>query len=221
MKKKTLMIIGSNGFFGSSLINYIEKRKSYQNLFKKIILVNKTKLKNKISKQLKNRIIFEKIRINLVELKNLPKVDYIFYFALLNNFKKDSEALNNLCNIILQKKIKPTIVYASSGAVYGKSNKRSNFLESLNLKKKNIKFDKEKKKYALTKIKNELILRKFSQNGIKVKIARCFTFVGQFLPRNKNFVIGEIIEKILNKEELNLKMKKRVYRSYMHSDDLS
>ena len=220
MKKKTLMIIGSNGFFGSSLISYIEKKKSYQNLFNKIILVNKSKTKNKISKQLRNKIIFKKIEINLLELKTLPKVDYIFYFALLKNLRKDTEALNNLCDVILRKQIKPSIVYASSGAVYGKSNKRSNFLESLNLKKKNIKYDKEKKEYALTKIRNELILKKLSKTGIKIKIARCFTFVGKFLTR-KNFIIVKIIEKILNKEKLDIKMKKKVYRSYMHSDDLS
>ena len=56
--------------------------------------------------------------------------------------------------------------------------------------------------------------------GIKVSIARCFAFVGKFLPRKSNYVVGNFIQSILDKKFLELKANYKVYRSYMHADDL-
>ena len=82
-------------------------------------------------------------------------------------------------------KFKGKILYTSSGAV-------NKYLEN-----KNKKFNH--KDYAIAKIKNENLLRKITSKNIKSSIARCYTFVGKFIPLNSNFVIGNIIS-ILNKQ---------------------
>ena len=76
------------------------------------------------------------------------------------------------------------------------------------------------KDYAIAKIKNENLLRKITSKNIKSSIARCYTFVGKFIPLNSNFVIGNIISSILNKKSIILKNSKKVVRSYMHTDEL-
>ena len=65
------------------------------------------------------------------------------------------------------------------------------------------------------------ILKELSKKGFKVRIARCFTFVGKYLPQNKNFLIGRIINTIINKEKKTYKFENIIYRSYLHSDRLS
>tara|TARA_Y100000992_G_C20979564_1_gene356614 strand:- start:37 stop:201 length:165 start_codon:yes stop_codon:yes gene_type:complete len=53
--KKKLLIIGSTGFFGKSILDYLDKFKKYDNNFSHIYLLSKTK-KNSLSNRLKKKI---------------------------------------------------------------------------------------------------------------------------------------------------------------------
>jgi dTDP-glucose 4,6-dehydratase len=53
-----------------------------------------------------------------------------------------------------------------------------------------------------------------------VAIARCFTFVGEFLPLNSYYIIGNFIKSILEKKNINIYSNYKIYRSYMYADDL-
>ena len=64
-----------------------------------------------------------------------------------------------------------------------------------------------KLKRQLCKIKN-----------LDVRIARCFTFTGEYLDNNK-FAIVEFINSIMSKKKIILKSSYQVYRSYMHSKE--
>ena len=94
-------------------------------------------------------------------------------------------------------------MYTSSGAV-------NKYLKNKNNNKFNY------KNYAIAKLKNENLLRKITSKNIKTSIARCYTFVGKFIPLNSNFVIGNLINSILNKQNIILKNSNRVVRSYAH-----
>ena len=69
-------------------------------------------------------------------------------------------------------------------------------------------------------MKSEKLFEELGNFGLKVSIARCFAFVGEFLPLNSNFVIGNIIKNILDKKVITIKANYKIYRSYMYSDDL-
>ena len=54
MKKKTLLIIGSSGFFGNSIVEFISKKNKFLQRINKIILISRTQ-KNKFAKKLKKK----------------------------------------------------------------------------------------------------------------------------------------------------------------------
>ena len=69
-------------------------------------------------------------------------------------------------------------------------------------------------------MKNEELFHHLGSLGIKTSIARCFSFVGEFIPRNSNYIIGNFIDNILRNEKISIKSSYVINRSYMYSDDL-
>jgi dTDP-glucose 4,6-dehydratase len=78
-----------------------------------------------------------------------------------------------------------------------------------------------KQDYAAAKRDGELLIRQLGADGFNVIIARCFAFVGKYLPREQHFAIGNFIDDGLNKRSIRIKAKNLVYRSYMYADDLT
>lgn len=218
--KKTLLIIGSSGFFGRSIINYLQNTSKYNNCFSHLCLISK-KNKPAIKKKLKSKFIITQLKLDILKAKKIPDADYIVYSALSNNFKKDHLTFKNFLNLINKNKKKCRLIYTSSGAVYvNKSDKIKPLKENgkLNFSLFNSKL---KKQYIESKIKNEAILKDVANENIKVSILRCFAFVGKYLPRNKNYFAGNIIKNIIEKKKLKILNSSKVIRSYMHADDLS
>ena len=202
--KNILLIVGGTGFIGLSILNYLNKK---NNKFKKIITISTSNSKLEILKKF-NNLKIQHISKKIIKLKSLPKCDNIMYLALSKKSQADVKNFKHFINLLEMSEFKGKILYTSSGAV-------NKYLDN----KKNKKFSY--KDYAIAKIKNENLLRKITSKNIKSSIARCYTFVGKFIPLNSNFVIGNIISSILNKKSIILKNSKKVVRSYMHTDELS
>ena len=221
---KTLLLLGASGFFGKSILKHLyQKRLFYKKKFKKIIILSRKKPDNKIifNKLKKNfKIIF--LKQDILEIKKFPEVNFVIYCILLKNNRKDYLGVKNFSNLIQKLKTKPKIVFTSSGAVYGKKlNQNKKVRETLILSKKFKFLDTYKNKYAYFKYKSEEVFKKLSQKGFKVAILRCFAFVGEDLPRDKNYVVGNFIEKILTSKKIIVKSKYTITRSYMHQYDLA
>jgi dTDP-glucose 4,6-dehydratase len=221
MKTKSLLIIGGTGFFGNSILKYLLKKNFLK--IKKIFILSRKKLElANYNKKLRKKFKIIKINSNILTIKSLPKTDYVIYAAILKNYKNDHKAVKNYLNLAKKYHLKSKILYTSSGAVYGQQPKiikkiKENYL----FKNKRIDFyNYNKNIYSMTKLKNEEIFKKLGKIGIKVSIARCFAFVGKHLPRDTNFVVGNFIKNILNKEKIEAKSIHNVIRSYMHEDDL-
>jgi dTDP-glucose 4,6-dehydratase len=223
MKEKSILIIGGSGFFGKSILDYFARNIYLKNKIKKISVISRNKINNSIIKKIKKNYTFKKINESILKAKIIPKANYVIYCALLKNFKDDHLALKYYINLAKNYHKNSKILYISSGAVYGKQPsiikkiKESHF----SLKKSNKYFGSiNKNQYSLLKKKNEDVFKKLGNYGIKISIARCFAFVGRFLPRNSNYVVGNFIENILNNQDISIKSNYNVFRSYMYADDL-
>lgn len=218
---KSVLIIGANGFFGRSIINFIfHNNKKKQ--FNKFFLLSRNVHEIQIDKKLYKNIEIKKIKADISKLKKIPFADYVIYCAINHNYGEDYKAVCNYYKLAKRYHFKSRILYTSSGAVYGQQPKiikriKENYL----LRNKCLNFYNNKKNiYSKTKLKNEEIFKKLGKIGIKVSIARCFAFVGKHLPRGSNFVVGNFIKNILNEEKIEVKSIHNVIRSYMHENDL-
>jgi dTDP-glucose 4,6-dehydratase len=223
MKYKSLLIIGGTGFLGQSILKYLLNDNFKKNRINKIIILSRHKLKkNKFFKNLKNKFKLIKINKNILKLKKLPLADYVIYASLLNNYNDDYKAIQHYSVLAKKYHQESKIIYLSSGAVYGKQRNTIKKLKEKDLEyNKIIKFENGyKKEYSQIKLKNEKIIKKLGHFGLKVSIARCFTFVGEFLPKNSNYVVKDIIQSILLKKDISIKSDYKIIRSYMHTDDL-
>lgn len=223
MKYKTLLIIGGSGFFGKSILDYFSNNVFLNKKIKKIIVISRKSINNQIITKIKKNFSFKKINKSIFKLKKLPAADYIIYCALLKNLKKDHLALKHYIRLAKNYHKHSKILYTSSGAVYGKQpidikkikesyftpNKKNFYIGSI-----------DKRQYTIIKKKNEKIFRQLGDYGIKISIARCFAFVGRFLPRSSKYVVGNIIENILKNQNILIRSNYNVFRSYMYSDDL-
>jgi dTDP-glucose 4,6-dehydratase len=224
MKYKTLLVIGGSGFFGKSILDYFSRKISLKKKIKKIIIISRKSLDKKISKEVNKNYFLKKINANILNVKKLPKADYVIYCALLNNYKNDHLALKHYINLAKKYHSKSKILYISSGAIYGKQpinvkKIRESFLSSKTNKNTNFN-NKNKNQYSILKKRNEKMFNKLKSYGVKISIARCFAFVGKFLPRNSNYVVGNFIESILKNRDICIKSNHDVFRSYMYADDL-
>jgi nucleoside-diphosphate-sugar epimerase len=223
MKSKSILIIGGTGFFGQSIIKYLSTKNFLNLQINKIFILSRGKLKVTIySKKLRKKFKVIKLNSNILTVKNLPKVDYVIYAAILKNYQNDHKAVKNYLDLAKRDHLKSKILYISSGAVYGKQlNTNLGFRENYLKLNKKINFKNSyKTEYSKIKRKNEILFEKFAKKGSKVSIARCFSFVGEFLPTNSHYVVGNFIKNILNNKNINIKATYQVIRSYMHEEDL-
>ena len=215
---KLVTFIGGSGFLGKSYLDAFNRNVLNKFKIRKINLISRNILKIK-----KTGLNLKKIKLipgDICKLKSIPKSDLIIYAAEPANLDKikdtrkfivkSKRAVDNFCNIIKSHK-NVKILYISSGAVY--KFKNSNFSNENSLK--------GKKLYAYLKLYSENKIKNLQFFGIKTSIARCFTFVGPWLPRKSNFAIGNFIENILKGKKIHVKAESKVYRSYMFSDDLA
>jgi nucleoside-diphosphate-sugar epimerase len=220
---KTLLLIGGTGFFGKSILKYFYYHRNYlKKKFSKIIILSRGKIKIKFNNNLKKFFKLVKINSNIQYVKILPSADYVIYAAILKNYKEDHAAVKHYLNLAKKCHSKSKILYISSGAVYGKQRRstakfKENHLELY--KKINFK-EGYKEEYSNTKIKNEELFKRFAKKGKNVSIARCFTFVGQYLPQDSYYAVGNIIKNILTNESIKINADFKVIRSYMYDDDL-
>jgi nucleoside-diphosphate-sugar epimerase len=223
MKPKSLLLIGGTGFLGQSILKYLLNDNFNKKRIGKIVIISRHKLKkNNFFKKLKKKFKVIKINKNILKLKKLPYADYVVYASLLNNYDLDYKAIEHYSALAKKYHQESRIIYLSSGAVYGQQPNSIKKVKEKYLEcNKIIKFQNGyKKKYSIIKLKNEKIFQKLGHYGLKVSIARCFTFVGEFLPKNSNYIIKDIIQSILLKKNILIKSNYKIIRSYMHTDDL-
>jgi dTDP-glucose 4,6-dehydratase len=227
----SLLIIGGSGFFGKSILDAYKR--GLLNLWGidliYVLARNADRLKEEAPELMGTSI--KLMNGDIASCKELPMADYVIHAAASTDAanylsqpeveKKNIQAgTYNYCELAKKFHHNSRIVYCSSGAVYGQQppdldkipeNYDGGPLADMSLTKQN---------YAAAKRDAEEAIINLGKEGLSVSIARCFAFVGSYLPRDKHFAIGNFIGDGLNNRPIQVKADHLVYRSYMYADDL-
>jgi dTDP-glucose 4,6-dehydratase len=228
-----LLIIGGTGFFGKSILDSFKR-----GLLTKFEITNIVVLARNVEKFKEEfpELIFDGVQLlngDIGSLNSLPEADFVIHaaastnmndygdsvdFLFQNNFRN---IISNFCALALKYYPKSKILYCSSGAVYGK--------QPLSIEKidENFPFRDdlsdlsiEKQNYCLSKRFAEKQIIDLGKLGLNVSIARCFAFSGKYLPKDQHYALGNFIGQGEKGENIIVKTKGIVYRSYLDSDEL-
>tara|TARA_B110000003_G_scaffold168842_1_gene168751 strand:- start:1150 stop:2184 length:1035 start_codon:yes stop_codon:yes gene_type:complete len=229
LSNKSVLVTGGTGFFGKWFLDLIFYANKNYNTNILIALITRDKKKffveNPHHKNNKFLKIIETDILNLKKINN--KFDFLLHMAATsaretfngetdtNKTKTLFNGTKNIMQIAIENDISK-ILFTSSGVVYGSSTK--------DLKDENdidYSLDNEKRNgLAKGKILAEDIICKLSvENNINFKIARCFSFVGPYLPLDMHYAIGNFINDAIFKENIIINGDGSPYRSYLYITD--
>lgn len=211
-----IFLTGGTGFFGK---NILRKLKDDVNLT--ILSRDPDKFVNKFPELLKgDNVTF--IRGDIRDFKLSPDMefDYVIHGATEASAKLEKENPQEMYSVILDgtknllKQIAGRgvnrLLFISSGGVYGKqSPELSHIPETYS--------PSPITSYGKGKLEAEKLCL---ASGIETVIARCFAFVGPYLPLDTHFAIGNFLLNGLKNEPIIIKGDGSPYRSYMYADDL-
>lgn len=227
-----MLLIGGTGFFGKSFLDAYRRGILQKWSINKVYVVARNAKSLKVlHPQLITREV-ELIDLDICCTANLPYADYVIHAAastnaknyILNSNVEMSNIINgakNYCAVAKKNHTKSKIVYVSSGAVYGSQPiKLCKFPENYSTQTSLSRMAENKIHYASAKRNAECLIRQLGSDGLSVSIARCFSFVGSYLPRDQHFAVGNFIANGLANESIVVKAKEKVIRSYLYADDL-
>lgn len=228
---KTIFITGGTGFIGKWFLETFAYANLHLDLNCKLLILSRNPefFLTEYS-YFGNNSLFKFIKgdVRNFDYPEEP-VDYIIHAATESSEKLNSEnpllmfdtivdGTRNVLNLAKGKKVK-SFLFTSSGAVYGQQpDEMTHILEEyigspdcLN----------PKSAYGEGKRAAEMLCSIFNkQFQIPVKIARCFAFVGPYLPLDAHFAIGNFINDILIGGPIIIHGSGLPYRSYLYSSDL-
>jgi nucleoside-diphosphate-sugar epimerase len=227
----TLLVIGGSGFFGKSILSAFQRGLLASWGIETIKVLARTASKLSLENpELLNESI-ELIDDDIAQCTVLPKADFVIHAAASTDIsrylaqpieeqKNIQASILNFCKLAHLYHSNAKIIYASSGAIYGPQPAETPFLLESSLLGEIKKMAEGKQHYAAAKRDAETAIQELGISGLSVSIARCFAFVGRYLPRDQHFAIGNFIEDGLTGNAIKVSATKPVYRSYMYADDL-
>jgi nucleoside-diphosphate-sugar epimerase len=228
---KTLLVIGGTGFFGKSILDAFARGLLQTWDVTHIIVMSRNA---QVLQQKAPQLITKDVTLlsaDITTTDSLPYADFVIHAAASTDIRDyisrpDNEKNNiqagtyNYCELAKKFHRKSKIIYVSSGAVYGVQLPTIDKLDELTKSHELCNMDSGKQDYAVAKQDAEQAITKLGIDGLNVSIARCFAFVGCWLPRDQHFAVGNFIGDVLNQRPIIVKAKHQVYRSYMYADDL-
>ena len=231
MTERSLLLIGGSGFFGKSFLDAHRRGLLKPWSIKRIIVVARSA--SSLARDHPN-LVTSKITLldaDAASASSLPPADFVVHAASTTDARRYAEdpkgeranilgAVENYIKIAEQVHRSSKIVFASSGAVYGQQPPDlTELAEDFTLGGAGGLVD-YKRDYAEAKRLSEARIAQLGAAGVRTSIARCFAFVGYYLPRDQHFAIGNFLADGLAGRPVKVAARKAVYRSYMHADDL-
>jgi dTDP-glucose 4,6-dehydratase len=228
---KTIFLTGGTGFFGVWLqMSFIYSNRSL-NLNSRLIVL--TRNENRFLDKHPWVKDYNEISFLTGDINNFrfidDKIHYVIHAATEASDKLNNEhpmqmfetIVNGTKRILEFSKFKSLegLLLTSSGAVYGK---QPPFVR--NIPEDYVggpKLNSLSSVYAESKRMSEALSSVYyQQHGVPVKIARCFAFLGPYLPLDSHFAAGNFIKNALQGNDIVIKSDGSPQRSYMYPSDL-
>ena len=227
----SLLVIGGSGFFGKSILDSFKRGLLVPWGINRIEVVARkaSNLATSNPELMSKNVLLHDL--DITSCTYLPVADYVIHAAASSDARNylsrpERERANiqlgtsNFCKLAENFFKKSKILYISSGAVYGGQPADMDYIDESFVLQDFINLDSGKRDYASAKRDAESYILDLGIKGFNVGIARCFAFLGPYLPRDQHFAIGNFIEDGLEGRAIRVNAQNVVYRSYLHADDL-
>lgn len=230
LQHKTILITGATGFFGKCMLQNFIFANIEKGLNIHIIALSRDPEKFILKHPEFNHDCIFWIKGDVKDFEfPTQNIDFIIHAATdVNTHLITNEPLSIYENIvdgtkhILElAKLKNTksVLYISSGAVYGKQPHHITHITEDYTGATNV-YDKDAS-YGEGKRVAEMLCNIYNkQHHIDVKIARCYSFVGPYLPLDGHFAIGNFINDILHNRQIKIQGDGMPQRAYLYTADL-
>lgn len=224
-----LLILGGSGFFGKSILKAYRLRILDQFGIDRLSIIARNATSLRFSHPFLLDASVNLINSDISTCKDMPRADIVIHAAASTDAsryeaKPDVErgnvmlGVDNFCKLAREVYLGSKILYVSSGAVYGQYPSAIDFIgEEYNVE---VGLEGPKEVYSFAKRYGEKKIIELGLDGLNVSIARCFAFLGEHLPLDQHFAIGNFIRDGLSGRPIEVKATSSVYRSYMHESDL-
>lgn len=232
LKDSKILITGGTGFFGKSILSGLLHINLSLNLNIKIFVLsrNPKKFKRKFPEVNKYKELFfiEGNIVNFSTIENgFTHIIHAATEASIEAHQKISDlseviidGTRNILNFANKKKIN-NVLYISSGSVYGKQSTKNfiKFNENSGFFLNSSNFNDTS---GILKKSAELLCNYWASEAPEktIKIARCFSFVGPWLPIDTHFAIGNFIKSATTNSDIIIHSDGSSLRSYLYTSDL-
>ena len=229
LRSKVIFISGATGFIGKNILESILWINEKNNLDLKIFAISRNP-NSFFSKypHFQMHASLELFKADICDkLDSLPiqKIDFVIHAATdVVNQQSPIDILGacvgGTSNILSFAKTRgcQSFLLLSSGAVYGNAPLSAGGLEENQCG--GVDLQSPKSAYALGKQLSEWITHQSGADLLQVKVARCFAFVGPYLPLDQHFAIGNFIKSSLLDEDIEIKGDGTPLRTYLYTSDL-
>lgn len=230
---RSLAVLGGSGFFGKSFLDAFARGRLAPWGIDRVIVVARRPETLRIQHP---ELVGPGVELVTLDVADpgmrLPRADYLVHAANTTDaraYKSDPLAERRAILAAADTFVRRAavdcasarIVYTSSGAVYGAQPAGIvGLAEDMPLADAGglIAY---KRDYAEAKREAEATVTRLGrEQGMSVAIARCFAFVGPYLPLDQHFAIGNFLADGMAGRTVTVRADHPVIRSYMHADDL-
>lgn len=229
---RSLAVIGGTGFFGKSILDAFGRGLLAPWGIERVVAASR---RPETLRRDHPELIGPGVELATLDITSgatLPRVDYVIHAANTTDARayaadpsRERATILAAAERFVARAVADcpdaAVVYTSSGAVYGQQSTGVAALEEdaplagvegLVAYKRDY---AEAKRHA-----EETIARYGRERGARVAIARCFAFVGPYLPRDQHFAVGNFLADGIAGRPVVVNARHPVFRSYMHADDL-
>lgn len=214
---ESLLITGSNGFVGRSIVNQISKLPPPY-LPKKLVLVSRAGLNFELPKNLVGRtsLVAQDLTSEWIFEEHVSHVINLAADGSKDSYSNQANQtflriVRNLITWVSQLESKPRVFHASSGACFGRI-PLGDAVESTH----------NKSDFASTRIAAEDSLKTAAEDlNLDLTIGRLFTFSGVFLLTKGQYAITDFVKNGLQGRDLYVHGDPQTVRSYLHQDAMA